>query len=123
MAATGLSRAAMAAPVVGDDAIAVLEEEQQLCVPVIGAKRPAMAEYDGLAIAPVLVVNFRTIFCFDRAHFVFSSDYGFGLEFADNLGQEPCAALGLVNPNLNEACGGNVTMPPADLVCLAQEVR
>ena len=110
----------MAAPVVSDDAIAVPEEEQHLRVPVIGAKRPATAEYDGLAMAPVLVVNLRTIFGCDRAHVV---DCGCRLECADNLGQEPCAALGLVNPNLNEACGGNVTMPSADLVCLAQEVR
>src|SRR5436189_3703756 len=57
MAATGLGGAAMAAPVVGDDAIAVLEEEQHLRVPVIGRQRPAMAEHDGLTFAPVLIVD------------------------------------------------------------------
>src|SRR6266498_4892991 len=57
MAATGLGGAAMAAPVVGYDAIAVLEEEQHLCVPVIGRQRPAVAEHDGLTFAPVLVVD------------------------------------------------------------------
>src|SRR4029077_20200710 len=57
MAATGLGRAAMAAPVVGYDAIAVLEEEQHLRVPVIGRQRPAVAEDDGLSAAPVVVVE------------------------------------------------------------------
>ena len=36
MAVTGLARAAMASAVVGDDAIAVMEEEQHLGVPVVG---------------------------------------------------------------------------------------
>src|SRR2546422_7080386 len=57
MAATGLGGAAMAAPVVGYDAIAVLQEEQHLRVPVIGRQRPAMAEDDGLSAAPVLIID------------------------------------------------------------------
>src|SRR5438876_765341 len=57
MAATGLAGAAMAAPVVGYDAIAVLEEEQHLRVPIIGRQRPAVAEHDRLTFAPVLVVE------------------------------------------------------------------
>src|SRR5437899_1772023 len=55
MAAADLGRTAMAAPVVGDDAIALLEEEHHLGVPVIRRQRPAVAEHDGLPFAPVLV--------------------------------------------------------------------
>src|SRR5437667_632602 len=75
MAAAGLGGAAMAAPVMGDDAIAVLEEEQHLRVPIIGRQRPAVAEHDGLAFAPVLVEDFNAVFGRDRAH-VLSPLYG-----------------------------------------------
>src|SRR3989449_11473101 len=57
MAATGLGGAAMPAPVVGYDAIAMLAEEQHLRVPIIGRQRPAVAEHDGLTFAPVLVID------------------------------------------------------------------
>src|SRR5881396_4008499 len=40
-----------------DDAIAVLEEEQHLRVPIIGRQRPTMAEDDGLSFAPVFIIN------------------------------------------------------------------
>ena len=36
MAVARLGGTAMSTPVVGDDTIAVLEEEQHLCVPIIG---------------------------------------------------------------------------------------
>src|ERR1700674_631569 len=68
MAITGLGGAAMAAPVVGYDAIALFEEEQHLRVPIIGRQRPAMAEHDGLSFAPVLVINLRAVFRSDSAH-------------------------------------------------------
>src|SRR5258705_12845456 len=68
MAAADLGGAAMAAPVVGDDAIAVLEEEQHLRVPVVGRQRPAVAEHDGLTRAPVLVENLNAVFGFHCAH-------------------------------------------------------
>src|SRR6266446_3549943 len=57
MAATGLGGAAMAAPVVGYDAIAMLEEELHLLVPIIARQRLAVAEHDGLTFAPVLVID------------------------------------------------------------------
>ena len=47
----------MPAPVMGDDMIAVVEEEQHLRVPVIGRQRPAMTEHDGLTFAPVLIID------------------------------------------------------------------
>src|SRR4051794_27420357 len=68
MAAAGLCGSAMAAPVVRDDAIAVLQEEQHLRVPVIRRKRPAVAEHDGLTFAPVLVEDFYAVSRGDRAH-------------------------------------------------------
>ena len=68
MAVGGLRGAAMAAPVVRDDAIAVLEEEQHLRVPIIGRQRPAVAEHDGLTFAPVLVEDLNAVFGGDRVH-------------------------------------------------------
>ena len=58
-----LARPAMAAPVMRNDAIALLQEVEHLGVPVVGAERPAMMEDDGLRVpgTPVLVVDRRTI--------------------------------------------------------------
>src|SRR5712691_6210001 len=72
MVATGLGGTAMSAPVVGYDAIAVLEEEQHLRVPIIGRQRPAVAKHDGLTFAPVLVVDLRPIFRRNCRHVMFS---------------------------------------------------
>src|SRR6476646_5951110 len=72
MAATGLGGAAMAAPVVGYDAIALLEEEKHLRVPIIGRQRPAVAEHDGLTFAPVLVEDLNAVFGGDRGHVIAS---------------------------------------------------
>src|SRR5207302_3522712 len=55
MAIGDLTGAAMAAAVMGDDAKTVMEEKQHLRVPIIGREWPAMAEHDGLPLAPVLV--------------------------------------------------------------------
>src|SRR6202453_3082895 len=51
----------MAAAVMRDDAIAVIEEEQHLRVPIVGRQRPAMAEYDRLTFPPILVENLHTV--------------------------------------------------------------
>src|SRR6267378_2642698 len=72
MAVTSLGGTAMSAPVVGYDAIAVLEEEQHLRVPIIGRQRPAVAENNRLSLTPVLVVDLRSIFRCDRRHGMFS---------------------------------------------------
>ena len=63
-----LGGAAVPAAVMSDDAVAVPEEEQHLGVPVIGRKRPAVAEDNRLARAPVLVEDLRAIGRRDRAH-------------------------------------------------------
>src|SRR6266850_19980 len=70
MPGAALGGAAMAAPVVGDDTIAVLEEEQHLRVPVIRTQRPPMVEDDRLRVlrAPILVENLYTVFGSNCVH-------------------------------------------------------
>jgi hypothetical protein len=72
MAVTGLTGPAVAAPIMGYDAIAVLEEEQHLRVPVIGAQWPAVREHDWLSRTPVLEVDLRSVLNGDSVHFWFS---------------------------------------------------
>ena len=45
-----LARPAMSAPVMSNDAIPFPDEVEHLCVPVVGAQRPAMMEDDGLRV-------------------------------------------------------------------------
>src|SRR5207253_10737480 len=59
----GLSGATMATAVVGDHAIAPMQEEQQLRVPVIGRQRPAMDDHNWMACTPVLVRDHRSVLC------------------------------------------------------------
>ena len=61
MAVAGLGGAAMAAPVMGDHAEALAEEEQHLRVPIVRRERPAMAEYDRLTRAPILIENLDAV--------------------------------------------------------------
>ena len=68
VAVGGLGGAAMAAAVMGDDAIAMMQEEQHLRVPIIGRQRPAMAEHDRLARTPVLVEDLRAVLGGDGGH-------------------------------------------------------
>src|SRR6185437_9277409 len=63
-----LSRAAMAAPVMSNDAEAMPEEEHHLVVPVVGRQRPAVAEHDRLPRAPVLVEDLYAVLGGDRRH-------------------------------------------------------
>jgi hypothetical protein len=63
-----LRGSAMTAAVVRDDAIAVVEEEQHLRVPVVGRQRPAVGEHDRLSLAPVLVENFGAVARRDKRH-------------------------------------------------------
>src|SRR4249919_649921 len=58
----------MAAPVVGDDAVALRQEEHHLGVPIVAGERPAMVEHDRLARAPVLVIDLGAGFRSDRLH-------------------------------------------------------
>src|ERR1700687_957051 len=63
-----LGRTAVPAPVMRDNSIALLAEEQHLSVPVVRGERPAVTEHYGLAFSPVLVVNLRTIFGGNGGH-------------------------------------------------------
>ena len=75
IAVPGLAGAAMAAPIMRNDAIALGGHEERLVVPGVGVEGPAMAEDDGLSRAPVLVEDRRSICCADRActHEIISS--------------------------------------------------
>src|SRR3989442_2219692 len=55
-------------PVMRDDSIALLAEEQHLSVPIVRSERPAVTEHYGLALSPVLVVNLCAVFCCDSRH-------------------------------------------------------
>src|SRR5258705_10306254 len=68
VAVASLSRASMATAVMGDHAIAMMQEEQHLRVPIIGRKRPAMAEHNWLARTPVLVEDLRAVLGGDGGH-------------------------------------------------------
>src|ERR1039458_1064431 len=57
VAGPGLARAAVAATVMGNRAIAMRSQEQHLTFPAIRAERPAVAEHHRLSRAPVLVIN------------------------------------------------------------------
>jgi len=56
-----LARTAVAAPVMGDAAVAVAGQEDHLRLPAVGIQGPAVAEDDGLAAAPVLVMEFDAV--------------------------------------------------------------
>ena len=43
------------------------------------------------------------------------------LHLAQNLGQEPRSALGLVDPGFNQARGGDIIIPVADLMSGAKK--
>ena len=65
-----LLRPSMAAPIMSDDEEPIAGEEEHLGIPVVGVERPAVAEDDGraLLVAPLLVVELRSISEFDERH-------------------------------------------------------
>jgi hypothetical protein len=70
VAVAGLGGASVPAAVMGDDSVAVVEEEHHLVVPVVGRERPAVAEDDRLARAPVLVEDIGAVSGSDGSHAV-----------------------------------------------------
>src|SRR5690242_5894334 len=66
-----LGGTAVPSPVMRDNSIALLPEEQHLSIPVVRGERPPVTEHDGLALSPVLVVNLCAIFCRDSRHEMF----------------------------------------------------
>ena len=63
----------VAAAVVRDDPVAVVEEEQHLGVPVVGRQWPAMAEHDRLTGTPVLVEDLESFGGGDCTHLIYPS--------------------------------------------------
>ena len=63
VAVADLGRAAVTAAIMGDDTIALADEEEHLGIPVVGAQRPAVVEDDWLGAlgAPVLVEDLDAI--------------------------------------------------------------
>ena len=61
VAVADLCGAAVTAPVMGDDSITVMQKEDHLGIPVVGAQRPAMTENDGLTCAPVFVEDLSSV--------------------------------------------------------------
>ena len=61
MALAYLRGTSVTAPVMGDDAIAAIEEEQHLRVPVIRRQRPAMAKDDRLPVSPILIEDLDAV--------------------------------------------------------------
>ena len=55
VAATDLARPAMAAPIMGDDAVALFDEVEHLRIPVVSAQRPSVMKDDRLTGTPVIV--------------------------------------------------------------------
>src|SRR6185295_2925723 len=74
MAIAYLRRPAVTAPIMRDDAVALVEEIEHLRVPVVGAQWPTMMENDRLGIlgTPILVEDLDAIVRGDRAHCVAS---------------------------------------------------
>src|SRR3954466_3135367 len=52
----------------GNDAEAVIGEEDHLGIPVVGRQRPAMTEHDRLTLAPILEEDLDAVFCRDGGH-------------------------------------------------------
>src|SRR5437016_8741716 len=77
MAPAGLGGAAVTSSVMGNDAIAVFEEEQHLRVPIVGAERPAVAEHDGLTFAPVLIIDVDVSSVFSSDCYVWHCNFSF----------------------------------------------
>src|SRR6476620_3286226 len=67
VAAAGLSRATMSAPITCDDAETFAEEKKHLRVPIIRRERPAVTEHNRLPAAPVFIidVDVRSVFFSD----------------------------------------------------------
>src|ERR1700674_3994340 len=67
-----LFRPAMAAAIMGDDAITVLTQEKHLCIPCVGVQRPTVRKNYGLTGSPVLVEDLCSVFHRDCVHRSFS---------------------------------------------------
>ncbi len=74
MTVAGLAGPAVTAPVMGDYAVAAIEEKHHLRVPVVRGERPAVRKNDWLTGSPVLVIDLDAVFGGDRAHGVLQQE-------------------------------------------------
>src|SRR5438132_7863271 len=75
VAVARLGGPAVAASIMGYDAIAVIEEEQHLRIPVIGRQRPTMTKDNRLSFAPVLVIDVDVSSVFFSYGYVWHSSF------------------------------------------------
>src|SRR5713226_4528858 len=64
----GLARSPVTSPIMGDDAIAMIQEKHHLGIPVSRTQWPAMTENNRLSVSPILVIDLCSVFCRDRRH-------------------------------------------------------
>jgi hypothetical protein len=62
------TRSTVASTIVGNDAKAFLEQEQQLVIPLVCRERPPMVKNDRLPSTPIFEKDFGPIVCFDFTH-------------------------------------------------------
>src|SRR5471032_688935 len=70
VAAARLAGAPMAATIMSNDAIAVLEKKQQLWVPAIGVHRPPVRKDNGFSLSPIFVEKVGAICGSNKIHHV-----------------------------------------------------
>src|SRR6266487_4954433 len=95
VSAAGLSRAAMSAPIIRNDAETFAEEKKHLRVPIIRRERPAMTEHNGLPAAPVFIIDVDVSSVFFSNCDVWHTEFPFGSGGTRNL--PPGAKLTLSN--------------------------
>src|SRR6266436_7576374 len=113
-----LARTSMPAPIMRDDAIAMVQEKHHLRVPIVRSERPAVRKHNRLSFTPVLIENLCAVLRRDRAHGLSSlsgMDSGCSVGFFGRC--ERCdghAASG------SETNAGDQKRPagPIDVVCL-----
>src|SRR2546430_17199240 len=64
----GLARSSVTSPIMGDDAIAMIQEKHHLGIPLIRTQWPAMTENNRLSVSPILVIDLCSVFCCDCRH-------------------------------------------------------
>src|ERR1700688_510127 len=87
--------ATVPSPVMRDDSVALLAEEQHLSVPSICVERPPVTEHYGLALSPVLVINLCAIFSVDSRHGFLSFSLFFLLKTPDQTVRPRQASQGM----------------------------
>src|SRR2546422_7329020 len=68
MSVAGLARSPVTSSIMGDDAIAIIQEKHHLGIPVIRTQWPAMTENNRLSLSPILVIDLCSVFSRDCRH-------------------------------------------------------